>query len=155
MVVDVDGGWGGDTVARLKDNGIAVVGFRGVSTSSARTRDGQLKFFNKRAEAWWRMREDLDPGQHGGSILALPPDASIKADLAAPRWELTPRGIKLEEKAEIRKRLGRSPDDGDAIVMGLSEGARAAASELRRGAPGERPERANVGYPHLKDSGRW
>ena len=153
VVVDVDGGWGGDTVARLKDNGIAVVGFRGVSTSSARTRDGQLKFFNKRAEAWWRMREELDPGQHGGSILALPPDASIKADLAAPRWELTPRGIKLEEKAEIRKRLGRSPDDGDAIVMGLSEGARAAASELRRGAPGERPERANVGYPHLKDSG--
>jgi hypothetical protein len=38
--------------------------------------------------------------------------ASIKADLAAPRWELTPRGIKIEDKQEIRKRLGGSPDDG-------------------------------------------
>ena len=70
--------------------GFAVVGFQGANASSAQTRDRQLTFFNKRAEAWWRMREELDPGQDGGSILALPPDASIKADLAAPRWELTP-----------------------------------------------------------------
>ena len=78
------------------------------------------------------MREELDPGQDGGSVLALPPDASVKADLAAPRWELTARGIKIEDKDEIRKRLGRSPDEGDAIVMCLSEGARAVAAELRR-----------------------
>jgi hypothetical protein len=148
VVVDVGGGWGGDTVARLKDNGILVVGFNGAHASLAKTRDRQLAFVNKRAEAWWRMREELDPGQDGGSALALPPDASIKADLAAPRWQLTPRGIKIEDKDEIRKRLGRSPDEGDAIVMCLSEGARAAAAELRRTTA--RPERANVGYSDLK-----
>jgi hypothetical protein len=49
--------------------------------------------------------------------VALPPDASVKADLAAPSWELTARGIKIEDKGEIRKRRGRSPDEGDAIVM--------------------------------------
>jgi hypothetical protein len=153
VVVDVDGGWGGDTVARLKDNGIPVLGFKGAATSHAKTRDRQLAFYNKRAEAWWRMREELDPGQDGGAILALPPDASVKADLAAPRWELTARGIKIEDKNDIRKRLGRSPDEGDAIVMCLSEGARAAAAELRRTGREARPERANVGYAHLKDDG--
>lgn len=151
VVVDVDGGWGGDTVARLKDNGIPVVGFKGAAKSNAKTRDRQLGFYNKRAEAWWRMREELDPDYDGGSVLALPPDASVKADLAAPRWELTPRGIKIEDKSQIRKRLGRSPDDGDAIVMCLSEGARAAAAELRQRQRTARPERANVGYAHLKE----
>jgi hypothetical protein len=153
VVVDVDGGWGGDTVSRLKDNGIPVVGFRGAGRSNAKTRDRQLGFYNKRAEAWWRMREELDPGQDGGSMLALPPDASVKADLAAPRWELTARGIKIEDKNQIRKRLGRSPDEGDAIVMCLSEGGRAAAAELRRRQRAARPERANVGYAHLKEPG--
>ena len=79
---------------------------------------------------WWRFREELDADQEFGSVIALPPDASIKADLAAPRWELTARGVKIDKEA-IKKRLGRSPDDGDAIVMCLSEGARAAARQLR------------------------
>jgi hypothetical protein len=130
------------------------MGFRGAGASHAKTRDRQLAFYNKRAEAWWRMREELDPGQHGGSAVALPPDASVKADLAAPRWELTARGIKIEDKAEIRKRLGRSPDEGDAIVMCLSEGARAAAAELRREARDARPKRDNLGYGHMKEGGR-
>src|SRR5467141_2431276 len=50
VVVDVDGGWGGDTVSRLKDNGIPVVGFRGAGRSNAKTSDRQLGFYNKRAE---------------------------------------------------------------------------------------------------------
>jgi hypothetical protein len=151
VVVDVDGGWGGDTVARLKDNGIPVTGFKGSGASHAKARDRQQGFYNKRAEAWWRMREELNPDQDCGPVVALPPDASIKADLAAPRYEMTTRGIKIEDKNQIRKRLGRSPDDGDAIVMGLSEGNRAAAVELRRAQRGERPDHANVGYAHLKE----
>jgi hypothetical protein len=151
VVVDVDGGWGGDTVARLKDNGNPVTGFKGAGASQAKARNRQLGFYNKRAEAWWRMREELDPEQDQGPVLALPPDASIKADLAAPRYEMTTRGIKIEEKNEIRRRLGRSPDEGDAIVLCLSEGTRAAAAELRRAQHGARPERANVGYAHLKN----
>src|SRR5262249_22325894 len=118
--------------------------------SLAKSRNRQLGFYNKRAEAWWRMREELDPDQDSGSVLALPPDASVKADLAAPRWEMTVRGLKIEDKNQIRRRLGRSPDEGDAIVMCLSEGTRAAAAELLRTQRGARPEQANVGYAHLK-----
>jgi hypothetical protein len=110
-----------------------------------------LKFCNRRAEDWWRMREELDPEREFGSAMALPPDASIKADLAAPHWEMTARGIKIEDKDEIRKRLGRSPAEGDAIVMCLGEGARAARRLVRERRRGPRPERANVGYSKLKE----
>jgi hypothetical protein len=97
-----------------------------------------------------RLREELNPDQQFGSTIALPPGASIKADLAAPRWELTPRGIKVEDKNEIRKRLGRSPDDGDAIVMCLAEGAKAAMRQLSAQDRERRPERAEVGYADFK-----
>lgn len=131
VVVDLGGGWGGDLLIALKDNGIDCVAFLGVQTSMARTRDGKLKFVNKRAEATWRFREELDPSQEGGSVIALPPDAELKADLASYRWELTRLGIKIEEKAEQKQRLGRSPDRGDAAVMCLSEGQRAVERQAR------------------------
>ncbi len=96
------------------------------------------------------MREELDPGQEFGSSIALPKDASIKADLASARWELTSRGIKLEDKAETKKRLGRSPDDGDAIVIAMAPGARAAAKQIMQERQGARPDRAVVGHEKFK-----
>jgi hypothetical protein len=109
VIVDVGGGWGAAAVGALERNGIPVVAFNGVNPSAVTSREGNLKFHNKRAEGWWRLREELDPDQQFGSAIVLPPGAAIKADLAAPRWELTPRGIKVEDKNEIRKRLARSP----------------------------------------------
>ena len=81
---------------------------------------------NLRAEAYWRMREALDPDY--GDDLALPDDSELLADLCAPRWEYTPRGVRVEEKEDIIKRIGRSPDAGDAAVLALLE---------RRGVTGE------------------
>ncbi|NJN87932.1 MAG: hypothetical protein HC881_18595 [Leptolyngbyaceae cyanobacterium SL_7_1] len=86
-----------------------------------RDRSGQLGFANKRAESYWRLRELLDPAY--GATLALPPDPKVLADLTAPRWKLTLQGILLESKDDIRGRLGRSPDLGDAIVMACNLGS--------------------------------
>ena len=116
----------------FKENGIPCAQFNGAAASKAKTKDGTLAFINKRAEAWWRFREELDPNQEGGSAVALPPDPKLTADLAAPTWELTSRGIKIESKDEIRARLGRSPDRGDAVVMAMSEGQLAAARHMQR-----------------------
>ena len=75
---------------------------------------GELGFLNIRAAMWWNLREMLDP-EHGKGI-ALPDDHMLKADLTTPTFDYTSRGdIKLEEKREIKKRLGRSPDKGDAV----------------------------------------
>jgi hypothetical protein len=122
VVVDVGGGYGGAVTMRLKDNGIQAFGFNGANRSTTRTRDRSLAFYNKRAESWWRVREELDPDQEGGCQIALPPGPEVIADLCAPKWNLTAQGIQVEGKKEIRKRLGRSPDVGDAIVMCLAEG---------------------------------
>jgi hypothetical protein len=154
VVVDCGGGWGAEAYGALRENGIPAVAYLGNKPSMATTREGNLKFYNKRAEDWWRFREELNPDQEFGSAIALPPDTSIKADLAAPRFEVTARGIKIEDKADIVKRLGRSIDDGDAIVMAMNEGAKAAAAERRRTRHGERPARYGIGYPNIKEHWR-
>jgi hypothetical protein len=147
VVVDVGGGYAGASIERFKDNGILFARFDGAAKTTARAKGSNLAFANKRAEAWWRFREELDPDQEGGSAIALPPDPELKADLAAPHWEITTRGILLEDKTEIRKRIGRSPGKGDAVVMALSEGNKAAAR--RFGSSGALPK-VHLGYQKAK-----
>jgi hypothetical protein len=153
VIVDVGGGYGGAVTLRLKDNEIDHHAFNGAATSISKTKDGKLSFVNKRAEAWWRMREELDPDQEGGSVIALPPGAEIRADLATPHWKLTTRGIQIESKEEIRKRIGRSPGKGDAMVMCLSEGQEVLTRELHKASSQFRHPKqqfANVGYSKSK-----
>lgn len=108
-------GWGSSAYDHLKGLGHQPVGFNGANRSALRTRCGQFSFANKRAEAYWKLREALDP-EHGAT-LALPPIQKLLSDLTAARWFLGFKGIQIEEKAEIKKRLGRSPDYADAVVM--------------------------------------
>lgn len=149
VVVDVGGGYGGAVCMRMADNSITHIKFNGANGSTGVANDGsKLRFTNKRAEAWWRFREALDPEQQGGSAIALPPDHELKADLAAPTYSVGTRGILIEDKADLKKRLGRSPGKGDAVAMALSEG-NAAQRKLLRGNRIE-PTTANYGYSALK-----
>lgn len=148
VIVDAGGGYGGAVTLRLKDNSINAVAFNGANATMAVTRDAaKLRFRNKRAEAYWRLREALDPDQPGGSPIALPPDDELKADLAAVHWELTASGIQLEAKDDIKKRLGRSPGKGDAAVMCHSEGIAAIKRSMRTGSG---PPPVNIGHAKLK-----
>jgi len=122
VVVDIGGGWGGEAYAHMKANGVDVASYMGIKASMSRTKDKQLKFTNIRTEAYWRLREALDPSQPQGSTIMLPPDPELVSDLCAPRYEVTPRGIKLESKEDVCKRLNRSPDRGDAVVMAWHDG---------------------------------
>ena len=99
----------------LVGRGYAAHGVNFAMASYVRDQTGMFEFINKRAEVWWRFREALDP--ETGSGIALPDDPALKADLCAPRWQLTPRGIKVEEKEDIIKRIGRSPDSGEAVIL--------------------------------------
>lgn len=84
------------------------------NTSYARDKSGKLGFVNKRAEWIWLFREALDPDS--GQDIALPPDRELLADLTAARYELTVRGIKIEPKEDIKERIKRSPDKGEAVI---------------------------------------
>ena len=117
VAVDLGGGWGGDAYGHLKENSIDSVGYMGVKSSTKRTVDKQIKFTNVRSEAYWRFREALDPSQEQGSPIALPEDPELVADLCAPTFSIGPNGIAVEAKVALVKRLGRSPDKGDAVIM--------------------------------------
>ena len=113
-----------------------VVGMNGGLRSEGNDRSGKLSFYNMRAEWWWGLREALDPLL--GVDLALPPGREVLADLAAPRFEIRPGGkLLIESKQDIRRRLGRSPDIGDAITyayaLGGIQSGRKALNKIRRG----------------------
>lgn len=101
----------------LQKSNVHTVAINGAAKSLGNDASGLLRFVNLRAELHWRMREALDP--RNPDPIALPDDAELLADLAAPKWELTTSGIKVESKDDIKKRLGRSPDRGDALMYGL------------------------------------
>lgn len=145
IVADVGGGYASGTILRLKDNEIDVHKFNGAEASSAIAKGIGLHFVNKRAEIYWRLREELDPDKPGGAVLALPPDPILRADLAAPTWEPTLRGIQIESKDDIRTRLGRSPGRGDAVAMIVSEGQKAVARKIG-GLRGGRKPVVNQGH---------
>lgn len=68
---------------------------------------------NCRAWAWWTVRELLQD-----DILALPPDDTMIGDLTAPKYKIMSGGrIQVESKDDIKKRIGRSTNYGDAVVM--------------------------------------
>ena len=74
-----------------------------------------LRMTNTRAGLFWNLRERLDPEQP--HPLALPPDPELAADLAAIRYSLSPLGVRVESKDDIRRRIGRSPDRADAVAL--------------------------------------
>ncbi len=94
-------------------------GLNGAERSSEMDKTKKLGFANKRAQWHWRLREALDPSS--GQDIALPPDTALLGDLCAPRWKLTVRGIQIESKNDIKKRLGRSPDCGEAVIYAFAE----------------------------------
>ena len=92
-----------------------VIGVNFSSKTNNRDRSGMLAMRNVRAAAWWGMREALDPVK--GDDIALPDDSELLADLVAPKWKMSASGIQIESKDDIKKRIGRSPDCGDAVVL--------------------------------------
>lgn len=103
-----DSGLGGGVTDRLKEMGLNVTACIG----GAGARE-EKKFVNSRAEMWWALREALLAGD-----IALPDDRKLAADLTNVEYSYDSRGrIKLESKSEIKKRIGRSPDRGDALAI--------------------------------------
>lgn len=108
-------GWGLTTCNFLTENNVQIVPVNNASGSIEKTKDGRLNYANMRAQLVWQMREALDP--ENPDPIELPPDPAVRADLAAYKWNITPRGILVRSKDEMKADLGRSPDDGDAVVL--------------------------------------
>jgi hypothetical protein len=126
LSIDLTGGWGGSARDHLETHhGIAAEAFVASEGCPERTKDGKLEFLNVRAAGWWRLREALDPENE--PTLALPPDARLLAQLTAPTWKLRGIKIQVESKDDIRKRLGSSTDEADAVIQAWFHRGRAAS----------------------------
>lgn len=101
-------GIGAGVVDQARALGLNVIGI-----NSSRPSRQKRRYTNQRAEMYWKVREALKR-----SALQLPDDDLLQADLIAPKytWDYLGR-IQIEEKDQIRSRLGRSPDSGDALAL--------------------------------------
>ena len=112
-------GWGASAHEVSRAHGIKAEPVNVGESSKARDKSLKFGFVNKRAEFMWKLREALDPVS--GENLALPPDPTLLADLTAARYSIQSNGIKIEAKEDIKKRIGRSPDRGEAVMLSLAQ----------------------------------
>lgn len=116
VVVD-DTGLGGGVTDRLREQGYIVEAFNGGDKAT----EPDL-YPNRRSEAWFAFADRLDH-------LDLDTDEQLTADLVAPRYALDSAGRRVVEKKEqTKKRLGRSPDRADAVLMAFAPEVRMGAS---------------------------
>lgn len=99
------GGPVADQIRKLRPNAVVIdINFG--------SRSPDPKFGNMRTYMWWMMREALRAG------LAIENDPELERELTAPQYSSDAKEIVwLEKKADIKKRLGMSPDDADALCI--------------------------------------
>ncbi len=79
------------------------------------------RFPKLRDELWWQVGRTMS--ENGAWDLSQLDDATA-AQLTSPRWAPDSSGrIKVERKEETRKRIGRSPDDADALLLAFYSGS--------------------------------
>jgi hypothetical protein len=85
---------------------------------------GKPKFYNLRAEAWWKAATMLADGfvEWNGIkyVVSCPSlDATIEDQLMWPTYDFRQGKLIIEPKSSIKVRHGASPDHGDMFVIGL------------------------------------
>jgi hypothetical protein len=82
------------------------------------------KYQNLRAQLWWDVGRILS--ERGGWDLSRMDNADTTvAQLLEAQWFINDKGkIQVEKKEEIRKRLKRSPDNADALLLAFHTGVR-------------------------------
>ena len=73
------------------------------------------RYFNKRAEMWFRMAEWI---KRGG---CLPKDEQLLRELVAPEYYFKNGKLILEDKDLIKEKIGFSPDRADALALTFSD----------------------------------
>ena len=122
LVVDSIG-VGAGVVHQIRTLGYRAISFVSNAKVDVRDQTGLLEFYNWRSAAWWLLREMLDP--RNGFEVCLPPDDAnmpLMSDLTVPQYVRKNNGkILVEGKQLLRRadRLGRSPDDADAVIYSL------------------------------------
>lgn len=103
--IDATGGFGDPWAAALETIGRSPVRvlFHGDATSN--------RYANKRAEMYFAMAEWVKSGG------AIPPVPGLSQELTSTTYSFKGDKLIIEPKAELKKRIGRSPDISDALAL--------------------------------------
>ena len=82
-----------------------------VSPADSRGKPSSERFFNTRAEMYWKLREQFEH-----KCISIPDDPELVNELSAIKADIGAR-VKIGDKKEIRKQFGFSPDKADALAM--------------------------------------
>jgi hypothetical protein len=100
----------GDPLYRVRIDGVNV---------GASPRD-KARFAKLRDELWWVAGRELI---QSGAMDLTDLDETTIGQLISPRYSIDAGGrVKIEAKADTRKRIGRSPDDADALLLAYYQG---------------------------------
>lgn len=104
-------GVGAGVVDRLKEQGYSwAIGVN----FGAGAQDSE-KYANQRGECYWLMRQAIERGE-----LAISND-DFAGQVTSIRWKPNSKGqITIEAKDDLKRRIGRSPDDADAVALTYS-----------------------------------
>lgn len=110
--IDDDGVGGGVTdVVRAR-------GMRGIPVSAASRANDPNRFPRRRDELWFDVAEMAAEGLVGFKALPLKVRQRLRQQALAPKYEIDPAGRrKVEPKDDTKERIGRSPDDMDAVNL--------------------------------------
>lgn len=104
-MIDNTGGFGGGWIDQLR-----VLGFDALPVHFA-GKASDPRYVNKRAEMWFEMAEWIKSGG------ALPKIPELVAELTTPTYFFKGDRFQIEDKLQIKERLGRSPDLADALAL--------------------------------------
>lgn len=103
--VDNTGGFGGGWLDQLRHLGHSPIGIHFAGEPRDR------RYLNKRAEMWFAMAEWV----RGGGCLPNVP--ALVAELTTPTYFFSGDRVQIEDKKQVKVRLGRSPDLADALAL--------------------------------------
>lgn len=110
VFVDNTGGYGGSVIDSLE-----LFPHFDVTPVVYNSKAQDSRYFNKRTEMWVRMRDWIKKGGQ------LPNDPKLAKELMEPKLFFQNGKMRLEEKEQIKARLGRSPDRADAFAQTFAD----------------------------------
>jgi phage terminase large subunit len=105
VLVDDTGGWGSGVISHARMAGINPLGVQAAGKAM------DPRYYNKRAEMWFLMRDWL---RSGG---VLPNVKELVAELTTTEYTMKDGRLILQPKDLVKKNLGRSPDLADALAQ--------------------------------------
>lgn len=84
-------------------------------------KDIKKKFYNLKSQMLWALRDWFKP-KDGKSDISIPNDPDLIKQLKEIRYNYdSAKRIKIESKEDMKKRIGKSPDELDALMLAFCD----------------------------------